>query len=66
MIKFEFTKKDFDIIKDKCMLNEELTKVLEYRIKGYSNTQIALKLGMSERTLSRRIKQIDNKIKKVI
>lgn len=66
MTKFEFTRSEFEVIKEKCMFNEELSKILEYRIKNYSITEIALKLNLSESTVSRRIKEIKNKIMKVI
>lgn len=66
MTKFEFTRSEFEVIKEKCMFNEELSKILEYRIKNYSITEIALKLNLSESTVSRRIKEIKNKIVKVI
>jgi DNA-binding Lrp family transcriptional regulator len=66
MTKFEFTRSEFEVIKEKCMFNEELSKILEYRIKNYSITEIALNLNLSESTVSRRIKEIKNKIVKVI
>lgn len=66
MTKFEFTKAEFEVIKDKCMFNEELSKIFEYRIKNCSITEIALKLNLSESTVSRRIKEIKKKIMKVI
>ena len=66
MTKFEFTRSEFEVIKDKCMFNEELSKIFEYRIKNYSITEIALKLNLSESTVSRRIKEIKKKIMKVI
>ena len=31
MTKFEFTKNEFEVLKDKCMFNEELSKIFEYR-----------------------------------
>lgn len=66
MTKFEFTKNEFEVLKDKCMFNEELSQIFEYRIKNYSITEIALKLNLSESTVSRRIKEIKKKIMKVI
>ena len=66
MTKFEFTKNEFEVLKDKCMFNEELSKIFEYRIKNYIITEIALKLNLSESTVSRRIKEIKKKIMKVI
>lgn len=63
---FEFTKDEFDEIVKKAMLNEELTKIFEMKIKGYSITKIAMEMGMSESTVNRRVKQLKRKIIKVI
>lgn len=63
---FDFTKDEYEMIIDKCMFNEELSKILELKIKGYSIVQIAMKMNMSERTVNRRVKQIKTKIMKVI
>lgn len=66
MSKLDFTKEEYEMLIEKCMFNEELSKILEYKIKDYSIVQIAMKMNMSERTVCRRLKQIKNKIKKVI
>lgn len=63
---FEYTKEEFEYIVEKAMLNEELTKIFEMRIKDYSITKIAMELNMSESTVNRRIKQLKKKILKVI
>lgn len=63
---FEFTKDDFEYIKDKLMLNDELSKVLEMRIKGYSIVQMSMELNVSESTISRRIKKLKKKITKLL
>ena len=63
---FEYTKEEFDNIVEKAMLNEELTKIFEMRIKDYSITKIALELNLSERTINRRIKELRKKIMKVL
>lgn len=65
-VMFEFTKEEFDTICEKAMLNEELAKIFEMKIKDYSITKIALELNMSESTVSRRIKELKRKIMKVI
>lgn len=44
---FEFTKEEFDTICKKAMLNEELTKIFEMKIKDYSITKIAMEMSMS-------------------
>lgn len=63
---FDLTKEEYERIKEKAMLNEELSKILEMKIKGYSNTEIQMKLVLSESTLARRIKTLKRKIMKVI
>ena len=63
---FEFTKEEFEKIVEKAMLNEELTKIFEMKIKDYSITKIAMEMNMSESTVKRRIRQLKKKIMKVI
>lgn len=63
---FEFTKEEFEQIVNKAMLNEELTKIFEMKIKDYSITKIALELNMSESSINRRIKQLKKKIMRVL
>ena len=63
---FEFTKEEFEEICNKAMLNNELTKIFEMKIKDYSITKIALEMNMSESTVNRRIKHLKRKIMKVI
>ena len=63
---FDFTKEEYELIKAKAMLNEELSAILEMKIKGYSITKMAIELHTSESTISRRIKKLKKKIMKVI
>lgn len=63
---FDLTKSEYEELKDKLMLNEELSQILEMKIKGYSVIQISMKLNISERTTKRRIKQLKQKIMRVI
>lgn len=63
---FDFTKEEFERLKEQLMLNDELSRILEMKIKGESNTKIASELNISERTLSRRIKTLKKKIMKVL
>lgn len=60
------TQEEFESISEKAMLNSELKTILEMKIKGYSITQISMKLNISERTTYRRIKQLKKKIMKVM
>lgn len=63
---FEFTKTDFDYITKECMLDETYTKLLEYKIKGYSIIKIAELLHVSEATVSVMISKLKKKIIKIL
>lgn len=63
---FDLTKSEYEELKDKLMLNEELSIILEMKIKGYSITQISMKLNISERTVNRRVQKLKKKIMRVI
>jgi DNA-binding Lrp family transcriptional regulator len=63
---FDFTKEEYEILKEKLMLNEELSKLLEMKIKGYSIIKMSEELNMSESSVSRRIKQLKKKIMKIL
>lgn len=63
---FDLTKSEYEELKEKLMLNDELSTILEMKIKGYSITQISMKLNISERTTNRRVKDLKKKIKRVI
>lgn len=63
---FEFTKQEFEALKEQLMLNEELSLILEMKIKGYSITKMALEMNMSESTINRRVKQLKKKIMRVL
>lgn len=63
---FEFTKSDYEYIAKECMLDEEYQKLLEYKIKGYSRTKMAMQLGVSEATLDVMIRKLKKKIKKIL
>lgn len=63
---FDFTKEEFELLKDKLMLNDELSRILEMKIKGESITKMAMEMNMSESSVSRRVKQLKKKIMKVL
>lgn len=65
-MRFDFTKKEYEYLKNELMLNEELSKILELKIKGCSTVEISLELNISTATVSRRLKTIKKKIKKAI
>ena len=66
MLKLEFTKDEFEDIKSTIYLNELQERIFEYRIREYSITKMAMLENCSESTISREIKKIKNKIKKII
>lgn len=66
MAKFDFTKEEYEILKDKMMLDDELAKIFEMKIKGCSIVQISMELHMCERTINRKVKKIKKKLEKVI
>lgn len=63
---FDFTKDEYEQLKEKLMLDEEMSKIFEMKIKRYSIVQIAMKLNMSERTVNRRVKELKKKIRRVL
>ena len=63
---FEFTKTDFDYIVKECMLDEEYQKLLEYKIKGYSRTKMAMQLNVSEATIDKMLQKLKKKIMKIL
>lgn len=63
---FEYTKADYNKIVDECMLDDEYSKLLEYKIKGYSITKIAQLLVCSEAKVSVMVKRLKKKIDKII
>lgn len=63
---FLFTRKDYEYIKEECMLDEEYSKLLEMEIKGYSRTKMAMELLVSESKLDTMIKNLKEKIKKIL
>ena len=63
---FDFTKEEFENISKRAMLNDELIRIFEMKIKGYSITKMSMELNMSERTVNRRIKELKKKIYRVL
>ena len=66
MLKIDLTREEYDKLINKLMLNEFQERILEYRIKEYSITKMAMLEHCSESTINREINKIKNKIKKVI
>lgn len=66
MLKLDLTRKEYDELTNKLILNEFQKRIFEYRIKEYSITKMAMLENCSESTINREIKKIKNKIKKII
>ena len=65
-MKFDFTKEEYELLKDKLMLDDELAKILEMKIKNYSITKMSMELKMSESSVSRRVSRLKKKIMKIL
>ena len=66
MYKFDFTKDEYEKIKEQIMLKDEYLEIFEMKIKGYSIVEMSMKLHLSTRTINRRIKEIRKRIERVI
>ena len=66
MLKFEFTKEEVELLKSKIYLSELQERILEYRLKEYSITKMAILENVSESTISRELNKVKRKIMKVI
>lgn len=56
------TKKEYEELKEQLMLNEELSKILEMKIKGYSIVKMSMEMNMSETSIKRRIKLLKKRL----
>lgn len=63
---FDLTKKEYEELKEQLMLNEELSKILEMKIKGYSIVKMSMEMNMSETSIKRRIRLLKKKITKLL
>ena len=67
MSKFDFTKEEIRIIKDKIYLTEIQEKILDMKLKGdLTEIGMALELGVSESTIYYQWKKVKHKISRVI
>ncbi len=62
MYKFDFSSAEIKRFIDNCGFTDEEIVILHMRRKGKSIVQIAMDLGLSERTAQRRVKSINHKI----
>lgn len=63
---FDFTKQEYELLKEQLMLDDELAKILEMKIKNYSITKMSIELNMSVSSVNRRIKRLKKKIMKLL
>lgn len=66
MLKIEFTNQEIDLIKSKIHFTPMQERIIEYRMNEYTITKMSMLECCSESTISREIKKIKRKIKKVI
>lgn len=66
MKSFNFTKTEYNYLCEEAMLNEDYKKLLEMKIKDYSRPKMAMELGVSESSLDIMIKNLKEKIKKIL
>lgn len=65
-IRTEFTEPECEWFRRVCNFTPDERKVFDLRVKDNSRIEIAMKLGMSESTVDRRIRGIKKKIHKVL
>lgn len=66
MFKLDLTKEQVEEIKSKVYLSPIQERILEYRLKDYSLTQMAFFENCSETTISRELRKLKNKLLKVL
>ena len=66
MFKLKLTKQEIEEIKSKVFLSEIQERILEYRLKEYSITQMAELENCSEPTISRELKKLKDKLMKIL
>lgn len=64
MIKFDYSVNKCKFIIENIVFNEpkKEREVFEMAVKGYNNTEIGAKIGLSEKSVYRRKKEIQRKI----
>lgn len=65
-IKFDFIRKEYDYFCENCMFSELQEKILEDKIKKLSIIEISQKNDISEETVKKIVREIKDKILKVI
>ena len=65
-IRTEFTEPECEWFRRMCNFTPDELAVFNLRVKDHSRIEIAMKLGMSESTVDRRIRGLKRKIHQVI
>lgn len=65
-IRTEFTEPECEWFRAVCNFTPDELNVFNLRVKDHSRIEIAMKLGMSESTVDRRIRGIKKKIHKIL
>lgn len=63
---FDFSYNEYQRFMERCPFTDEEIEILNMKRRGKSNVHISVKLHISERTVSRRLKSIKKKISKEI
>lgn len=66
LYKFDFSSAEYNRFLKVCPFTDDEIKIIDMRRHGKSNVQIAMALNIAERTVSKYIKSIANKIRKEI
>lgn len=61
-----FTKPELDLFREQCNFTEDESKCFELKAKDNTNTQLAMKLNMSESKVSATMRRVRTKITKVL
>lgn len=61
-----FTKPELDMFREKCNFTDQERKCFDLKAKDYTNTQLSMKLNISESTVSVTMKRVRAKIYKII
>lgn len=63
---FDFTKDEYEYLKEKLMLNKEMEQIFEMKRQNCSIVEISFKTHLSVRTVNRRINKLKRKIMRVL
>jgi len=66
MYKFDFTKLEYDHFLEQCPFTDEEIEIFKLRRRGKSVCKMSMDMNLSERTIKRRIKSINNKLIRVL